>query len=232
MATFNISGHMVDGHAKLAALSILDARGVPPYPGEAVISAPRPATPPPFDWGLPDERQVQLLARTYASACFAICHRASAIRTSPVTRETGMIINTARPILRGFQVEPFIWILYSLCLWRANVSSTRLPSLKWVFSPSRLESDHAACLTARGDLRYTYRPLSTPHQQLLTKWMAMRRALLALDCPDMESITRVVAEHFPADIYDRLIDSARASCQFTQRQIDNQQLEGEVFWTL
>jgi hypothetical protein len=229
---FSLTGNLCNGGDVFARAQALGSRYVPAYPGDALVPVPRPPPPRPFDWGITADLQILRLATMYVSACSAVMHLQSHVCLSPVTLNVRRTINSARSFLEVMRVEPVVWVLHSFHVWKGCARNNTLPPVKWVFSVKRIEAGASFVADMLGSLREVLPATSIEHAQLLGKWNAMRRAIVAENPTSSEGVVRVVERYFSGNAFSDEVALARAMNSRIQNDLYDRAAQGEILWTI
>lgn len=195
-------------------LPIPGMNGVPALPGPNLIAAAATPAPPHFPADLDEDGRVQWLLRYYRGAydsrwkpttpCGFFKNR-RALKPAQLA-----LLRNAAEALAAFNLRPAAWVAWRFDLWRTSKRSTGAPHLAYVLDPVHMDkhlewfrSEEAGYMGGRvmyGD----------EHRELMERHAAMMRALTWARATTAEEVRRVVDQHLPPALYDRLVAAARA----------------------
>lgn len=229
-----IAGTACDGTAERARLVELGRRALPRYPGTDVIPAVVIPPPPLLDDRMNYTGRVRHLATGYRGALMAVYRKRSFFMLTgtgypPCHKDYGRLADAAMLLFEA-KIAPAAWCLFSFSIWKVMEHTRRPPTVKWVFSCERFESQREWYESERTRwARRIERPVRE-HLELGDRWKRMWADLLRKRPPDRPRLLAILDEHFPGDSYERAVECARKAAWEAQVRIDRRIAAGEIPW--
>jgi len=201
---------------------------VPPFPGPNVIASPRVPEPPRIDPELaPVDRAAALMRafRTTITARYKFPCMTLANRDLSVQKEYPDLVKSAA-LLVELGIPPIAWVAWSVDQWRQFAAGSKPPSVRWVFSPARIEKWHGWFNNEQSGYRGGGLITVPAARELYLRFEQMKFALIR-----GASQADAIAEHLPRAEYERLVALARVQSAEIQLNLNRRLQAGHWLWT-
>ena len=230
-----LSGGAIVTPAQLAT----PLRGVPPYPGNAIVSPAVTPDPPKLVSTDPEEYRVKLLAMAYQGAVEKLYGKRvfTLAKTSPRHRHWRSLVLAAEALER-YDVTPAAWFTWVVRKWYAIKTHTNgwkegqpvaLPPIGYVLSLKRLEErldDEEKRYVVTDSALGGRLVFGKVHKKLLVRYGEMRAALNA----NPAERAQVVERFFPGSSYEDMVDAAKREAIEIRQRMEDDAARGRMIW--
>lgn len=208
-------------------------REVPAYPGQAVVAPAFIPHPPLLDADLTPVQLALKLMAAYRGAMNAVFGgRCNILARGDISKAKGFknLVAFAGELI-AHEIPPAVWCYFAAQSWKAQPASAgrpKLPPLSVVFNLDRIETKR----------RWQFRQVwgdgkiggtavfGKKHRELLARYQRLAHALAFRP----GEAAAAVAEAFPGDLYEELLDAARLEAKENRIRLESKIAKGEFVW--
>lgn len=214
-------------------------RQMPPQPSLGLIDPP--IVPQPPDLPDDDEQDYAILGTAFQAAARYLTGKAQSpfARKGMTPAELERTLGACAAKLREHHLPPIVWAVWSIRTYntfavqknaKRKRTRVRLPPMKWVFNPKRVEERHGWCRSEMGCELGGGLCIPPSALELQRRWNAMRSEVYRLAVPSAANVGAVVQTWFPDGLYDALVGKAIEEAKAKREALGKGLARGDWIW--
>lgn len=209
--------------------------GVPRYPGIDVVAPAQVPDPPLLDPESPSLDHVTILAAAYRGAVESRFGGRCYVLRGDLrgTKHWAAFVGAAEALIEH-NIPPAAWAAFSCDVWKKfsarGPRPTRgkgWPPVAWVFSAKRIEERRGWFRAEESDYSGGRAIFGPKHKDLMYRFA---RLDWVLGDPRVRDVGAVVEQFFPGNLYEELVNAARAEAADYRERFKRQIREGRFLW--